>query len=613
MSGKRTGHKSARRKRKVTGCQKEYCALEGRRLLAVTASLSGSTLSIFGDASANRVIVSQSGSSLSLSGDFSQQYNFSNVSQIEFFGSAGNDFFENRTNIDTLAVGHEGNDTLITAGGTDRLFGNDGNDTLISTGGNDRLVGHDGNDTLSGGIGNDALFGLNGEDELNGEDGDDVLVAGTGDDEVFGGDGDDLAFGHFGNDRIFGGAGNDRLFGQNDNDWIEGGDGDDVVRGNAGIDTLLGNLGNDRILGDAGNDTINGGAGNETIYGGNGNDLIRGGEGKDLIFAGNGNDQVFGENGNDTIRGNGGNDTLSGGGNADRIAGDNGDDTIDGGAASDAVFGDAGADTITADSNDRATGGAGNDLLQLGAGSGGSANYSGNESNYVVTLSGDDLVVHDSTGADGQDIVAGADTLVFADGSRVAEAEVTQRVFVQPIVASDNNGSNTAVFFGDTEAEFEIMRVIDEIYLQAGIDVEWLDPNFTSDTFVNEGFGTGARSQGDLVAITNMGDFSGTGSRDPLVVDLYFVNRVPGFASQSANTANGLAFVGSSGVAMHVGDNLVDSTSGRRVVGRVAAHEIAHNLGLSHLNDSSNLMDDGEELNVSQINVVRDSLISQLI
>ena len=77
MSGMRTGHKSARRRRKSSRCKKEYCALEGRRLLAVTASLSGSTLSIFGDASANTVVVTQSGSSLNLSGDLSQQYNFS--------------------------------------------------------------------------------------------------------------------------------------------------------------------------------------------------------------------------------------------------------------------------------------------------------------------------------------------------------------------------------------------------------------------------------------------------------------------------------------------------------------------------------------------------------
>lgn len=88
---------------------------------------------------------------------------------------------------------------------------------------------------------------------------------------------------------------------------------------------------------------------------------------------------------------------------------------------------------------------------------------------------------------------------------------------------------------------------------------------------------------------------------------------MPGFQSLSANTANGLAFVDSSGVAMHVGDNLVNSASGRTVVSRVAAHEIAHNLGLHHINDSANLMDDGEELNASQINEVRDSVISQLI
>lgn len=591
----------------------DYSPLEDRRLLAVTSVLDAGVLSIYGDSNANTVTVQQTDSFLDIGGDLTAQYNIADVSQVRFFGAAGDDFFENFTDINTLAVGHAGNDELRTAGGIDRVLGGPGNDLLISTGGDDRLVGHDGIDTIFGGAGDDAIYGLNGNDEIYGEAGDDVLVAGFGDDVVYGGDGEDLVYGHFGADQIFGGADNDRLFGQNDNDFIQGDAGDDTVRGGRGDDTLNGNAGNDRILGDENNDTINGGEGNEIIFAGDGDDFVQGGAGNDLLFAGAGNDEVFGQAGNDVVRGNDGNDTLDGGDNADRVAGDNGDDIVTGGGAIDTVLGGAGADTIIAESSDRAIGGAGDDRLQLSDFDGDTAIYSGNYSNYVVTLASDQLVVRDTTGADGQDIVTGADSLQFADVTRVAEAEITERVYVLPIIASDNDGSNTAVFFGDADNEFDIKRRIDEIYLVAGIDIEWLSEKSTDSTFINFGTGSGTRTQNDLFTIVDDGEASGLGSNDPLVIDMYFVNRVPGFQVLSANSANGLAFVGDSGITMHVGDNLLNSSSGRQVTARVAAHEIAHNLGLVHVNDPTNLMDDGVGLYNSQITTMLNSQFSQLI
>lgn len=590
-----------------------YSPLEDRRLLAVSSVFDSDTgiLSIFGDSTANIVNVQQSGTFLDITGDLNAQYDAADVSLIQFFGAAGDDFFENFTDIDTLAVGHAGNDELRTAGGTDRLFGGDGDDLLVSTGGNDRLLGNDGVDVLFGGDGDDVIFGLQGDDELNGEAGDDTLVAGFGDDIVFGGNGNDLVFGHFGFDQIYGGAGNDRLFGQDDGDFIQGDDGDDVVRGGRGVDELNGNNGNDRILGDEDNDTIYGNDGNDIIFAGAGDDIVRGGAGNDLLFANSGDDDVRGEAGNDILRGNAGNDTLDGGDNADRIAGDDGDDFIIGGGANDTVLGDDGNDTIVADSNDRARGGAGNDILQLSDLSNDIAIFSGNYSNYVVTLSGDTLVVHDTTGADGQDLITGADSFQFADGSREARAEVTRRVYIQPIIVSDSNGSNTAEFFGNAEQEFEIKRLIDEIYLQAGVDVEWLDARSTNNTFFNEGTGSGTRTQSDLNTIITNGDNSGVGNSDPLVLDIYFVNRVPGFGTLSENSANGLAFVGGNGVAMHTGDNLPGFSGGQSVVARVAAHEIAHNFGLEHVNDGPNLMDAGDELTNSQISTILNSSFAQ--
>jgi Ca2+-binding RTX toxin-like protein len=589
----------------------QYSVLEDRRLLAVSATLSSGTLSIFGDALANTVNVDASGSSLFLSGDLNEEFVLSQVSAIEFFGSGGDDVFDNSTDIDTLAVGHDGDDELRTAGGTDRLFGGNGNDLLVSTGGNDRLIGNDGIDILFGGGGNDAIFGLGGNDELHGEGGDDNLVAGFGDDVVFGGEGDDTVFGHFGADEIYGGEGNDRLFGQDDNDTIYGEAGDDTVRGGLGNDILQGNDGDDRALGDEGDDDIVVGEGNDIVYGGEGNDDIRGGEGNDLLFSNEGDDVVYGDAGNDVIRGNDGNDRLFGGNNADRVDGDAGDDYVEGGTASDVVLGDIGNDTIVGDSSDRALGGAGDDLIQLGVGGNDRVTFAGDYSKFVVTSDGDQLIVRDTTGDEGLDRVSGAESFIFSDGVREAAAEVTKRVYVQPIIVSDDNGSNTAVYFGDDEQSFDIRREIDEIYLQAGIDVEFLDERTINSTFFNFGTGNGVRLQEDLNSIVRQGDTAGVGHVDGQIIDLYFVNRVPGFEEVSANTANGLAFLDANGITMHAGENLLSFANGRDVIARVAAHEIGHNLGLNHVSDSNNLMASGDELNANQVSIVLDSDFSQ--
>ena len=58
---------------------------------------------------------------------------------------------------------------------------------------------------------------------------------------------------------------------------------------------------------------------------------------------------------------------------------------------------------------------------------------------------------------------------------------------------------------------------------------------------------------------------------------------------------------------MHVGDNVLNSSRGIETVARVTAHEIAHNLGLGHVNSETNLLGQGSELNDSQISTIRNS------
>jgi Ca2+-binding RTX toxin-like protein len=72
------------------------------------------------------------------------------------------------TNSGYVFNGNDGNDTIKSGHGRDRLFGGDGNDNLDGNIGNDRVVGGAGDDTLNGGRGNDTVIGGLGTDSLSG-------------------------------------------------------------------------------------------------------------------------------------------------------------------------------------------------------------------------------------------------------------------------------------------------------------------------------------------------------------------------------------------------------------------------------------------------------------
>ena len=76
----------------------------------------------------------------------------------------------------------------------------------------------------------------------------------------------------------------------------------------------------------------------------------------------------------------------------------------------------------------------------------------------------------------------------------------------------------------------------------------------------------------DLETIVDGGDINRSWElSNANVIDAYFVQRAPGFGSVGDNTANGLAFVDSSGTAIHVGDNLLGFQSGLEVIA-VSSH-----------------------------------------
>jgi Ca2+-binding RTX toxin-like protein len=614
---KRQKSQNSRSKKRSQATGQHYYGLESRQMLAVTVLQDNAgEVRIQGDNFDNTVEVRNVGTDIrvSVEGQGDYVFNASSVSLLRFLGANGDDIFTNLTDIDTWAAGHRGNDIIATGGGNDKVYGGFGEDTLSSTGGTNILNGLEEVDTITGGSGNDTIYGFEGNDIINGGAGHDYIVAGRGDDVIYGGSGNDTVYGYYGNDLIYGGTGNDFLYAQQDDDTVYGEEGNDHVRGGSGVDFLEGNDGNDYMLGDEGNDSIYGGNGSDRIFGSDDNDTIYGGAERDFLYAGNGDDTVYGGDGDDQMRGDLGNDRLFGEAGKDRIGADGGDDYIEGGADYDTIFGNDGVDEIVGSSADFVNAGAGDDIIRFSQQLFDRAGFNGNSGDFTITQSGDTLYVHDDVGNDGLDSITGAEFLQFQNGTQNATTGNTQRLRVQPIIVSNTNGTNTAEYFGTAEQAFDITRMIDEIFLQANVDVEWLDARYYNNTFANVGNnGSGVRSSNDLYTVAEAGDNAGVGHTDDLVIDMYFVQTSAGFTPQGNNIANGLAFVGGNGITIHIGDNLPTFQGGRDVVAQVASHEIAHNLGLNHTSSSTNIMGSGTEITSSQRTTILNSPYTETI
>lgn len=246
-----------------------------------------------------------------------------------------------------------------------------------------------------------------GDDADDGEagEGDDVLsdveniIGGGGADELVGSTGPNVITGGGGADVISGGdAGNCTT----DIDVLNGGDGDDVFmmgpEPDCG-DTVNGGAGTDRAdyqyrtailrisinnAADDGDDNDNDG---ETDEGDNiKNDV-------EQLFGGSANDVIVGGTGNDDIRGGAGNDVLSGGGGNDTLIGHAGNDTLNGDAGDD-VFPCEGEDTdyISHSEADREMG-AGEDIMNGGAGTRDKVDYEGRTDALAITMCQDTSAV----------------------------------------------------------------------------------------------------------------------------------------------------------------------------------------------------------------------------
>ncbi len=276
--------------------------------------------------------------SVNLSGHLTRVliFNRSEIDNLVYIGTPGNDLFSNNSPLSSFIRGGNGDDFLVGSWMEDRIFGDGGNDRIQGGRGNDTIRGASGDDSIYGGGGDDVLIGDAGNDTINGGMPGVVLASGPTDkDIIFGGDGDDILEGNEDDDRIYGHGGRD---------YIRGGAGNDVSRGGDGDDWIL-------EISVSGEATENQDTGNDFLYGGNGNDELMGGRGNDRIFGQAGDDLI-----GDTTRDLGNNsmvtiDLLS----LNLVAAESGDDFVDGGEGDDLIYG--GLD------DDRIRGGEGDDII----------------------------------------------------------------------------------------------------------------------------------------------------------------------------------------------------------------------------------------------------------
>ncbi|MFM9266205.1 calcium-binding protein [Tychonema sp. BBK16] len=388
------------------------------------------------------------------------------------FAQAGADSVRTSTLGGSLIFGEGDNDTIVSVGPNDTIYGGADEDSirsqrtpalLFGEGGNDTIVA-EARATMQGGAGDDFLQATVEANVMFGNEGADTILGGSARrDTIYGGKGND-AIGFF----IAGGGNNLNLpvsggFGGNEgSNFLRGDLGDDLVVGINQRDSLFGGRGNDTVRGVASSSYLEGGEGNDrlsvtnstqgnqfsqttadalitigiekvTLRGGAGNDILTGAIGNfnagksffdgeadnDTIVVFASQDTALGGDGNDSIQSQtsdvlssfGGRSSFAGFAGRNLLDGQAGNDTIVARYLSDTIIGGEGSDSLTGIFT-LASGGDGNDTINANGTFGGTTPIS-------ITLEGglgSDSLIGNVNGGTVTNLMNGGegnDTIVF--------------------------------------------------------------------------------------------------------------------------------------------------------------------------------------------------------
>lgn len=199
-----------------------------------------------------------------------------------------------------------------------------------------------------------------------------------------------------------------------------------------------------------------------------------------------------------------------------------------------------------------------------------------------------------------------------------ASRTLTDRINVNMIAVADSDGSDsTAGALGTSAQREQVFSLVDDIFAQAGVDVSFtMRPGTYNNSFAR----TGQTGNNNPRPSTDLRDLyqtaaaaGGVLSTNTNTINLFLVSIVPGFSQLGANASAGIATLGGNGIAYYGGANLSTFAAGREVLAGVLAHEIGHNLGLSHNTTAENLMQSGgdgakgQRLSAAQITTVLSS------
>ncbi|MEG3978401.1 calcium-binding protein, partial [Microcoleus sp. herbarium8] len=356
------------------------------------------------------------------------------------FAGAGADFVRTSTLGGSLIFGQGDNDTLVSVGPNDTIYGGEDEDSirsqrtpalLFGDGGSDTIVA-EARATLYGGAGEDFLQGTVEANLMFGnEDADTMLGGAQRRDSLYGGKGNDaigffiagggnnlslpggLAIGFAGNEGsnyLRGDLGDDLVVGINQRDSLFGGKNNDTLTGVASSSYLSGDLDDDilvirnstqsspfdprSITIGIERTTLLGGGGNDSLYGGigdfgGGRNFFDGGDGNDTIDVFATQDTALGGAGDDFIQSRSVPNVLSSVGAQSTFPGFAGRNLLDGGSGNDTI--------VAAFFTDTMVGGEGNDTLSgtFGLASGGDGNDTIDATKAVFAGTGTALVTLD--------------------------------------------------------------------------------------------------------------------------------------------------------------------------------------------------------------------------